>query len=73
MEECNFHHFPRLALVVGIRAFKWRLEKSSARVGVGWPHLSGTTAHETKDFLVDFSREKTSIGRMRTTCNDEFE
>lgn len=79
MEERHDLYFLRLSLVVGTRAFKRALNKSSARVGVGWAHLSGGTKHETKDeatdSFVDFSRridreplvhEKTSIGRMNS-------
>jgi hypothetical protein len=66
MEECHSLHPVRLALVVGTRAFERGLAKSSARMGVGRPHLSDeikdeiiedeNTKDETKDSLVDYSQ-----------------
>ena len=57
IEECDLFHPVRLALVDGARAVKRGLEKSTFRVGVAWPHLSGETKDEiskgeTEDSLI---------------------
>jgi len=41
--------------VAGDRDSKRDLNKSSDRVGVGWPHLPGETEEETKVTLIDYN------------------